>query len=599
MTNSITLFGVALTGNSVPFEKINQFATKLGYLVHPDCCTQEVFNWLRSQKADFNSTFYKSWDDITSKSRFELYIDQIRHYATTYGTNFEGTPWIPNDMDTPIFDFKEYKVILPITPFELANKCRELSSAGINLSSEVVEFCAKAMIDWWGDNYSVDEWRNLIDSLTSHELQSTLYAKLDISPMEKFALLRYIAYKQTGSAMIVQSDSNFRIIKNSRNKFDFTTLNATQIRNLSSIFLRYKKFFLSFKNEKNAPIINKMRRLAKKTHTPLQPGFWENLLSSKPNVDDVIARAGEVSIFKLLTIITAIREHIQDAPGRGFLIRNQKYWFKEGQRPKVGMYELSLYAALVDYIKKTINVKVKLPTKFILTCPTSEKSFVGNYPFGTKYITKDNNAFVGIYWRNEWGTHDFDLSYEDYTGRRIGWNASYYDQDVIFSGDMTNADPEATEILSFKGKVADGIIKVNRYNGNEGSRYDLILGQEDVHNFKSMKTNSWGHYTEAYMVDPNNIDLRVECTSEQKQDQIGIVANGVMYLMKIQTGNKRVSSPKHNMLPMILAKCESYLPLSEIVTVVPEDYEGDDYVDLTGELHKDDIINLLTIKEQK
>ena len=36
----------------------------------------------------YNSTFYKTWNDVTSKSRLHLLVDQLVHYMTTYGTDF-------------------------------------------------------------------------------------------------------------------------------------------------------------------------------------------------------------------------------------------------------------------------------------------------------------------------------------------------------------------------------------------------------------------------------------------------------------------------------------------------------------------------------
>ena len=42
---------------------------------------------------DLNKTFHKSWQKIKESSRFSLLLDQIRHYISTYGSNFQNTGW--------------------------------------------------------------------------------------------------------------------------------------------------------------------------------------------------------------------------------------------------------------------------------------------------------------------------------------------------------------------------------------------------------------------------------------------------------------------------------------------------------------------------
>ena len=52
------------------------------------------------------------------------------------------------------------------------------------------------------------------------------------------------------------------------------------------------------------------------------------------------------------------------------------------------------------------------------------------------------------------------------------------------------------------------------------------------------------------------------------------------------------SSPE--LVKLMKQKSQTFTYLDEFVTVVPEDYEGDDFVDLSGELAKDAIIKLLS-----
>ena len=589
MVNSISLFNVALKGDTNPFlqKEVAIVAAKCGYIVAPEACTRETLEYFKDLKADFNSTFYKTIEDVTSKSRLELFIDQIMHYASTYGTGFsEGNGYVPNDGEHPEFSFTEYKYIGAVSENELAVRCLELGKAGIALSSEVVEFCANAMINWWGGgNYCEEEWQKLIESLTNRELQSTLYSKLDIAPLEKFALLRYIATKQLGSAMIIQNKDQIQAIKSNPSKFNFTTLTEQQVINLSSIFLRYKNWLLAFKDEKNAPVLNKMRRLAKKTHTPLKPGFWENILKDMPSLEIVKGKLGEISNFKKIQLYMACQERLLCAPHRSFLIRNQKFYWKENTM----LPDQKYYEALMMILMESLpHPKVRLPKNIRLACPSSEKSFLGNMPLGTQYKFQDN-GFLGIYWRNEWGTRDFDLHFYDKNGHHIGWNAGYYDrkQSVVFSGDMTNASPEATEIMFFRYDCPEGFLSCCRYSGNQGSRFDVIMGQGTYDRNTSNRYSRGG----GYMVDPNNVATRFECTSEKRETTCGYVKDNTFTLMSFKTGNRAVPG-NPDLVHIMAAKAQSFLYLDEIFEVVSDDYEGEDFVDLSGELAKDDIIKL-------
>lgn len=585
--HSITLFGVALAGKTTPLlqKQCTELAAKIGYAVHPDACTEETLQWLQSQQANFNSTFYQKWQDVASKSRTELLIDQLLHYASTYGTGHtqEGNGYVPNQGAQDVPDLAIYKVISPISETELAYRCIQLGSSGINLSTEVVAFCANiihAVI-------AAEDARTVIETLTSRELKAALYDRFNLSPLEKFDLLRYICSKQLGQPMIIQNKEQIYAIKNNTTKFDFTTLTEEQVKNLSSIFLRYKNWLLAFKNEKNAPVLNKMRRLAKKTHTPLKPGFWETLLDKKPSIETVQSRLKEISAFKKVQLYMACKERLLQFPYRAFLVRNQKLYWKQNNLTS----DVQYFKDLMYHIGMSIcpGKKVRLPKNFRLACPSSEKSFIGNLPLGTAYKFADEDAFMGIYWRGEWGTQDFDLHFFDTRGQHIGWNSQFKneEQSVMFSGDMTSANPEATELMYMANGCPEGFLSVDRYNGAQGSRFDIILGSEEI---TDMKLN--------YMVDPNNIHLRVECTSDTREQTCAYVKDNQFVLMSFKTGNQQV--PDNPALINILAqKSECFLYLDEVCEVVPDDYEGDDFVDLSGDLAKDDIINLLSSDREK
>ena len=104
-TKLIKLFNVALVENIVSkdmFKTVNQLASRVGYFVHPDVCNEFVLAFLKEQTINPNATFYKNWEDVTSKTRLELALDQVFHYLTTYGTDFAlGNGYVSNDGEMP------------------------------------------------------------------------------------------------------------------------------------------------------------------------------------------------------------------------------------------------------------------------------------------------------------------------------------------------------------------------------------------------------------------------------------------------------------------------------------------------------------------
>ena len=89
---------------------VESMAIQRGYIVDPKVCNQAVVDFLEDEPVDYNSTFYASWNDIITRNRLELLLDQIFHYATTYGTDFSlGNGYVPRELeDTPVIPYNEY-----------------------------------------------------------------------------------------------------------------------------------------------------------------------------------------------------------------------------------------------------------------------------------------------------------------------------------------------------------------------------------------------------------------------------------------------------------------------------------------------------------
>lgn len=617
----VKLFNISIedSKNEVDYITLNNAAMKVGYIVHPKACNKATNEFIQSISGNVNSTFYKTWEDITSKTRFELFIDQMLHYLTTYGTGFalEGNGYVPNATPVgPVYIsvFKDYKVIMPCTEEDVYNRCIDMLTSGIAMKQDTIETVVDYVVEYVKMNKHLASGEFDIDVIANREAMTLLCDELGITPNKKFDLFRYIMYKTTGSTLIIKNTDTINAIKGSNTQFDFTTLSEKQLIGLASIFYRFKPLFLAFKKtfkrncyystpvtSRNAAVINKIRRMAPKYHTPLAESVMANMLNKVYDSTVLIENVTKMNTFQIIRLMNTIIERVDHKDEKTmYIIRNGKMFVKDGKSYQ-GMinYYATVFNILQDELVSRLSEKatyVKYPKNMVLACPTSEKNFVGDLPFGTYMDLKDSDSFVGIYWREEWGTHDFDLSVLDLNGRKIGWDSSYYseNQDVVYSGDMTSARPEATEIMLFKKGAPDGSVMVNRYNGRNGSKFRFFGGVEP--NMKP-KLN--------YMVDPNYIKFSSDVVSDTTQQTIGLLNGGRFYVMALGSGNSIVSfqrgSTENERYYATVLKAKSYLKLAEVlpkagfidvdsVDELPEDAQ---VLDLT-QISRDTLINLFS-----
>lgn len=522
-----------------------------GYLIDPRCANSYAHAFLGSIDIKYNSTFYKSWGDVTNKTRFELFLDQVIHYMTTYGTEFNlGDGYLPNVYEgEPALN--TYKVIKSCTYLELYNKCLDMLTSGIALKSNTVKVITDYMIQYLKlFPREVILW---VDDIKNREALVILCDAFNVLPSDGAKMFAHIVYKATGLTMIVKNRETRRMIRNSIDKPEvislFKNLNDKQLRALAAVFNRYKELFVAFKSKGTKNAINKISRYSKTCHKPMKRGYWETILHKNPDtvLATIEAEAEKATNFKLIQVMQSIRERFLLAVGMGdnmYIIRNGKVFVTNNSYTSTDvLYHKwnDIYDVCRAQLIKNLKAKactVRFPENYELVCPTSEKNFIGNFPMGTTCnITKD--TVVGIYWRNEWGTHDFDLSYTDIDGNKIAWDSNYYSGggSVIYSGDITNAPNGANELLYFKDDtIPDGIVNINRYNGEAGSKYKLFFGNEVFKDFNGVDMRK-------YMIDPNRVILQSEVTQgESTQQFIGLVFDGKFYFYSLSCGHSKVAT---------------------------------------------------------
>ncbi len=530
------IFGRVLLDKSeekVPFIHMNYVAIKFGYFIPESLCYAWLYEYMLTEmNVNFNSTFYKQWNDIKDKTRLELAFDQIRHYMSTYGTDFEGQTWIPNDLNYPEFEFKNLKLLKAITFEEVEEKVKTIAYGKSALKSETIYFI-------------VNNFKNILDIEKVGVRQIKLRL---IDENYKFKngqeCLNWILWKYYGIEMLIKNKETLdKIIPDGS---EFAVLNNNK-KILSTCFLRNKDVFLKFKkSEKLRSIINKIRKLAKTNHKPMPVSPWLQL--DKLNDSELLNLFKNASIMKLVQIYNALNN-----PTGYYVIRNGKAWYKGTIDRKILPVILNeLLLVIVNKVPK--DKKVFLPKGIELAMPMSEKNFIGDIPLGSYVQCKDKNTMIGIYWRNEWGARDLDLHVKTIDGKLFGWNASFNLGDITYSGDMTNAEPEATEIMWFKKKPIDSIISVSRYTDTPTYKMRMFIAQEETTDF-----------VKGYMVDPNNVIYQSEITVENKSDiTLGFFKEGKFYFHSCNIGNGIIPSDiRFNILKHLINM--KYLTIREVL----------------------------------
>lgn len=559
------LFGKVLVTDKpkIGFNLMNHRSMQQGIFVPEELCYKWLYDLIGENSINPNSTFYQSWQDITSKTRWQLFLDQIRHYASTYGTDFQGEAWIPErTSELPSFPYKELKVLEPMLLPELETEITKLAYSNIAMSADTLT-CIVDIVE--ETNVSLD-----IELIKNREL------KLRMIPMDyKFKngqeCLLWILWKWFNISMLVKNKETFDSIKPESNMLPVLIKNREV---LASVFYRNKDVFMQFKKCKElCHIVNVIRKLATKLHKPMKKSPW--LMLEEMSWMERINLFISAPTFKLVQMYNVLNN-----PTGYYVIRNGKAFYKESVTREVNNLLLrELLEVIANKVPKVESVA--LPKGIELAMPTSEKNFIGDIPLGSYVDCAEKNTMIGIYWRNEWGAHDLDLHVMTIDGSAIGWNAEYRkDEEILFSGDMTDADPEAAEVMWFKNQPTDSIVSVNEFRGDDKYEYDIFVAQESATDFKK-----------GYMVDPRNIIYKTRMNFENKSNvTIGYFKDGKFIFHSCNVGKGIVPNDWRTKILNHLVEC-SYLTVREVLELADIKISDDAEIKLTS---KGDLINFFS-----
>ena len=580
--NTLKLFNAVIAKES----KKPPFISEQGFIIESDAL------WAKDRIMDFclekhlngddlNKTFHKSWAKIKNSSRFELFLEQITHYISTYGSNFQDEIYIPDEV-LSVPDVKlVYKVIKAYSVEEMTEKCLSLLKSGIALKEETVNEVLSVLVEDLGYSFTGTEGIKNKEAIVKI---ADLYGVLPKDTMEFF---RYVIYRATGQSLLIKNKEMIETVKNT-NYNPSVQFNQFGLDKLATIFNRFKPLFLAFK-PKCAKTINKIAKLSKTLHKPLVVNPLNTVTSVLLEGRDLhwLDNATPYSLFK---VIQACYTRIQGQTSFVYRIRNGKSWVNESVSSMVNKDNL---AFVLKYLKGRFDLsgkKIFLPEDIKFALPTSEKMFIGNIPTGTRFYGK--KLAVGVYWEDSWGARDLDLSGVNEAGK-VGWNAGYSQDggNLMYSGDITSAPNGAVEYLyANKGLEYATIIQNNVFNGDDTCGYKIIIGAGDK-------------VSRDYMMNPNNLFAEVKCNSVQKQTILGILTpkkeNQCFVLLNFGTGHVRVSGNSEiteiatKALHQQWEKPYSFNKLVKLLgATVVETKEEADYDFSLNKLEKDSFISL-------
>lgn len=579
--------------NSVVFKETNEktFISEQGYIIESGAlwAKNEIVKFYKNEKLDgygLNKTFHKSWKTIFRSSREDLLLEQIRHYISTYGSNFQDEIYIPNEVlkipDTKIV----FKVVKAYPKEIMTQKCLELLQSGIALKEETINDILSILVDELSYKFNGNE------NIKNKEAIIKVADMYGVIPNDTLEFFRYIIYRATGESLLIKSVDAIDAIKNS-NFNPAIQFEKFGLEKLAEIFNRFKPLFLAFKT-KCPKTINKISKLSKAHHKPLVSNPLNYVTSIILNKEDDLHWLDNATPFALFRAISACYTRIQGQYAFAYRIRNGKSYIKTNT---VSGAAWTNYDFLLNYCKNRFNLEGKkffLPQDIEYSLPTSEKMFIGNIPTGSKFFGE--TLAVGVYWENKWGAHDIDLSGLN-IGGKIGWNAEYKqgNGDLMYSGDITDAPNGAVEYLYAKNGLNEPtLVNSNVFSGKGNCEYKIIVGKGDQIDYN-------------FMMNPNHLFLETKCQSVQNQTILGMLIpeNGrqCFVILNFGAGECRVSGNSEITITATKALYQQWnnpLSLREILIAfggeIVKDVEKSDYNLSLNNLQKDSFINIFKTK---
>lgn len=415
-------------------------------------------------------------------------MEQMVHYLSTYGfesLGYKAIPFIPyEEIDNSNKSINGYgftvirQVSLEKAINYINNYLESIKSPNKMLISDIIAIMPFSTIE--------------VEKIASYELKVVYYDINNLVPKNGQDFLRYLIYKTTGSTLIIKDKKTINTIKRMsslsvKQSIVENSFKKADLKELAKIFYRFKPLFLAFKSYPNcAPIINKIRRLAKKYHQPLNDvniqNFSNLLIENRyEDIVKVLEKATNRQLIKLYNYFFALDNENEVEI---YNIRNGTTYVNCDTKIKPIYFNLGksiIYTELTRRFKNTLkDKKFLIPSYIKYAAPITEKQFIGNVPWGTKIQCPEKDGFsLGIYWTNYKDERtDLDLHLTGLT-ESYGWNSAYREgSDILFSGDMTDATNGAAEVYYVRNKNNKYIVSTNNYTGYDNVPFQFLITEK-------------------------------------------------------------------------------------------------------------------------
>lgn len=443
-----------------------------------------------------NSTFWKRFSDVESRSELELRLHQLVHYISTYGRGIVGqeinvsSGYEPESLKNIDLNIRhELVYIAAYTPAEIEQKIKNMLTSGIALKQKTIDALINIIRV---NNFKID----YVDEISNREFMCILCSKLGLVPKNFDEFVRYLNYEITGNTMLVlknidtyeaidaglggwNENANATITRQAIANAIIEYEATFGIKSIAANIRRYHDFFvLIHKNlriREAKRILNRAFKLSKNPslrHKRNKP-ILDNVLSNSNSLGRIRDAASRATIYKLIKVINAMS--LEDTTPKLYRIRNGKSYFKTNDKAE------KVKQIMIDEIKDRLgdwsNKVFYIPEGVDYALPTSEKTFVGTMPYLSSYEFNGENAVAGVAWEKEC---DLDLHSRFIDGESIGFNSYHKHGGIVFSGDMTHTNRYhyAAEFLKISQAEFEtpAIINVNDFENGKDAKIDVFVG---------------------------------------------------------------------------------------------------------------------------
>jgi len=491
--------------------------------------TAEQAAAIRSTYPKINIKSLFSVEERATADPFTLITKQIMHYIEVYGLDSPG-------LFNLEVDGKQLATLTYIKAID-TDELKVLINNIVTANAPATDIPAlKALITAFKFNYDINEVKNNELRVALYDIDRDVFSSGDDA-------VRFIVLAATEDPMLIKSKAVLAALKEKNGSplsqtvfVRALTLHQDQ---LAAVFNRHKDILLSIKDEYTTKIINRIARLSKKKHVPVTPALNKTFIARyfAGEFAAVLKVLERISVRDKLKFLTLLEYKKLGLTYDTFIIRNGKVWNATERK----VIESTRVEDLIEVILQSLSRDLKsLASKNILLdpvvdygLPVSRKQATGHLPFGTT-VTVEGGVSAGIYWHNEGGARDLDLSTIDHLGNRTGWGrmSGYTRDDVVFSGDVTSAPNGATEFFTFKKLNFTGGLLVNIFSGEVGSKAELVVGKPSAKEWQ----------------DRTYVREKLELLS--KETIIGFVREDKFVIYSGRLGNSHISGGK----PPIVSK---------------------------------------------